>query len=1569
MDEFEKFKAAVYGQESGNGAVPTDKPNYAGARGKGQILEATFKGLQKNGAIPANYEWSNPAHNEAASDAYMAEAWQAAGSDPRRAAAYYYGGPKAIKGGGIVEFGDRKNAKAPTTVQYAEQVAGRMGLAPDTSTPVIASPAAGYRREIELGLQASILQAPSKDSHALALKEAQLARAAAEADRPSMLEMAGAAISGNTSSRIFGPVKEMIWGEEFPAEPGFKPDYTKLANIGADDTLLEDYTAATSSSAAAKVLEDFQAERLRASTVSDRGFATGLALGFAGEIIDPTNWAAAFVAPQLLAAKGLGSVALAARGAGRGELVAAGIAENLIGGTAVEATAQLMEQRFSGTDLAISLVADSFIGAASGALTSRAANMAKAQELMGRIGDSATEQEGTAVLKAQTKLGPEATTEQVVAEVQAQRVAEVGTPIKEAAQADPVLSGLDVPSKFAQPGNAARVGREMTSDSRFTEMANLGIFKNTDDFAERKAQLDALDTTPGVHLVEGVATSGIFKRRADAIEALRKQLIPEVSIHLTDGSTGIGQSMGLHGIVKPGVSMIAVRADGGMRATVHEFAHAVFAHRLSKAAPADQEAMVNAWKEWRKLIEQPGMAQDAMLGRSPVAATGDKGGQAVYRDAVEGNWKRSLRDIFGTVFPTREQADNYVDYFANFDEFSAEQLVKQIEAQVAGELTSSLTIPEQLVALFKSLLETALAVFKTAKEKKLIAPNAAFSKFFDTILEGNKKAGLEPISPELSDLSAMAVPAQPADVVQSIMTDPDANRFGLGTIQVATKTERDEAKAILNLHKNAEQKAPAMTTEYEAKVKNLADNSVFNVASTGLIMLKSQSPLVRWIAGELLEDASGVQAKRGATAAIKKHILERMMMANAINDVDAAYTYWKKGKPGGWQDDLVGGKNRAEFDRAMASEIEARRLAKGPVSTDPNVKAAVDSLEAAYTRTAKAQVDAKTLGSGGLPKDSVGYMPHRMSAKAVLNLTNEQRGIVHQALVDQFITIEGWDMSFSDMLASRYLQRVTDRATGGNASSMGGNSAGSVDLVEEALNAANLPADEIKKHMEKFKKGAANYTKGRIELDLNRSYPTANGEFKLLDIFETNQIELLRSQVQRASGDVALTLKGVQGKPGLALLRKAMQFGEDGKKATTRELEAFDQIAAEFLGEPFGTATPRWMERAMSANTLVRLGGIVFNQISESINGIVHVGAMRAMESVTGIPRLRQEILALARGEKVDNSIIGSIELAGGTEFGTDAYKIVMPYDNPTNVMPTYGQDTLTLTDRLLRGGGHIQAKLSGWRAIHSAQQRGMAEQIVHKTLRYIREGKDDVALQQFGITPELRAAMRSELGTIAKFDGSGRLTEFDVTKMSDPEMREQLIQAVWRGTSQIIQGTYIGERGKWAHDGTMKLLTQFRTFSITSMEKQWGRQRNSRGAFATFGIIMGAMSLAAPIYMARTYLASVGRPDQTEYLEERFQPQHIARATMNYVANVGMAGDFIDGLSSMMPESLGVKPTGGRSGVETEFVGNYVAPAFSLVNDIWSYAQSPLELQDAARILPMSRLPYLLPLMNQTRE
>ena len=1121
-------------------------------------------------------------------------------------------------------------------------------------------------------------------------------------------------------------------------------------------------------------------------------------------------------------------------------------------------------------------------------------------------------------------------------------------------------------TKFASKGNEARVGREMTGDNQFTEMATYGIFKHTEDFAERKAQLDNLVATPGVHLVDGIANSKEFTRYARVIETLRKQLIPDVAIHLTDGGTGIGNASGAQGIIKPGVSMVAIKPGSGLRVVAHEFAHAVFAHEFSKLPAEKQQAMVNAWETWKKTFDVSGSAQESMLKRSPVGAAHDtsgSGGLTAYVPAVHGRAVDSLREEIAKAFPTKAEADKFNDYFSNFNEYSAEQMVKHFEAVAAKETESALSLPKELLRTLMSLVESALKVFKLAKEKGYLGAEEPFKNFVEDLIAGNAAKGLDSAGP--TEIAKMAVPAKPAGVVNELSQDPDFIRFGLANVPMSTPNERKEAQVMLALHKQAEQWAITNPKDaaWDARAQNLADNNVFNVSSIGLTMLKSESPLLRMVASQLVEDASGVVGKRNATAAISKGITERMIMGNVINDFEGAYAAWSKGRPGVNLDNWNGGTFRAEFNKLVAQEIEARGKTAGYKGLDENVNAVADSLEAGYQRSANEQRRVGTLGAEGLAPTSRGYMPHRMSPERVMALTNEERQVLHQALTDQFITIEGWDMSFSDKLASAYIKRMRDKAAGDYGTAMGGSA--SANDVEEALRSMDLPKDTIADYMDKFTKGAAGFTKKRINLDLNKDY---NG-FKLIDLFDTDQIALFRSQAGKASGEIALTKFGIKGKPGLNLIREAIRYGEDGKQAVTKEVEAFDQMAAEFYNEPFGTAAGKWMSRVVQANSVVRLGGIVFNQLAEAINGIFHVGAAKSLQSVGAMGRLRSEIIALSKGEKVDNPWLKSIEEYSGAEFGTDAYKLVMPFDNANLAYPAYGKDSLTMMDRLLRGAGHLQSKLSGWRAIHSAQNRGYAEQIVKKMLEYVHDGKSDSALDDFGITASVRQHLRDNLNDIASFDSAGRPLGFDVTKIPDPDIREQVIQSIWRGTHQIIQGTFIGEKGKWAHDGWSQMVTQFRSFGITSMEKQWGRQRNLHGTPAALGMLLGSMSIAAPIYMLRTYASSIGRPDQQAYLEERLNPQAIARATMNYVAKAGMAGDFLDLATAALPESLGVTPTGGRAGVESNFIGTYVLPSSSLVDDIWKYVQSPTNINDALKILPGSRIPFLVPALNNLKE
>lgn len=1116
---------------------------------------------------------------------------------------------------------------------------------------------------------------------------------------------------------------------------------------------------------------------------------------------------------------------------------------------------------------------------------------------------------------------------------------------------------------------------------------------------------EIVDLKPGV-----TVSSFVPKEARAAVEFLHKNFLGadyRLSIHAYREFANQGRNLGDAKTFDKNTSI--VRIDFGSpqwaHTLVHEVGHVVFTRAFDD--PRLKNKLVgfeSAWREWLKYYtgQKEGdarftPAEDAAVRRGSPAnhysreVMGVPANVAGFRASMMDAVAMVARKMDTTLGKVETFADGSTSiqratkYIPNQDEFAAEQFVKYMEAAILKELPwKPVSVPKEFIDALKAIWDEMIRFFTKAKEAGLIKPDDRVVDLFEGVRKSIRAdasiakrvdAGLNPSrdTPAAPTASAIAEPlaaratATGPDI--SFLDSPIAAKYGLDKQAVDTPGRRAEAKAIIALYTRADNPQAGWNNIDPKRLDALTAKSA-NLGSTGLLMLKSENPVARMTAFELLESTTGAGGRR-SSAALAKHLTERKLMGNIIPDLDSAYKEFRNANGGGIVEDYWGGKLWERFNRQVSEEIEARRTAGAEErSVNPAITRAADVVEAAYERLRVAQKDAKTTGWGGLPATSVGYMPHKMSAAKVRNMTRAQEDALFSSLVDQFIGTEGWDHSFSANLAAKYIDRVKRRATGGYESGMSQHATGAADMVEDALKAMGMAEDEVRAQMQKYMRGAAGHTKGRINLDLLREYTDEDGStFRLMDMFETNQLDLVRQQAQRVSGEVALARHGIMGRPGLMLMRRAMlDFGYPGQKAQLAERDAFDQVAAEFLGDPFGNYGGKWMNRAMQMNSLVRLGGMGITQAAETINAAAHLGVLRALSVVGSFARLRKEAATLGKGGTVDNSILSSIETMGGAEFGTDAYKLVFPFDNPSMQYQVSGVDTANAADRLLRGGLHAQGKLSFWRAIHGAQQRGVAEQIVLKSLRFIRDGKDDIALADMGFTPSVRAAIQRELPNIATFDGQGKVLTFDITKMEDVGAAHEYIQAVHRGTSQIIQGTYIGETGKWAHEGYLKLLTQFRTFSLTSVEKQWSRNRANYGLASAVGIMMGSMAAAMPIYMARVYATSLNRPDREEYLNQRLSPLAMARASMNYVSMSGLAPDFMDALAGV----AGYSTSGGRIGTGSEFVGSVVAPAAGLIDDMYKAVQNTREgtdLHGVVENLPFAKLPYLQPVINLLDE
>jgi Transglycosylase SLT domain len=137
----EQMIQAIYGQESSSGKADTSKENYAGARGPMQVTRDTFAGMQRNGMIPVDWRHDNPTHTKAAGETLVGSLFDKYQGDPSKVAAAYYAGEKAVRADGTInDFKDRKNPKAPTTLQYVSQVLGRMGAGSSTAQVATSSP-------------------------------------------------------------------------------------------------------------------------------------------------------------------------------------------------------------------------------------------------------------------------------------------------------------------------------------------------------------------------------------------------------------------------------------------------------------------------------------------------------------------------------------------------------------------------------------------------------------------------------------------------------------------------------------------------------------------------------------------------------------------------------------------------------------------------------------------------------------------------------------------------------------------------------------------------------------------------------------------------------------------------------------------------------------------------------------------------------------------------------------------------------------------------------------------------------------------------------------------------------------------------------------------------------------------------------------------------------------------------------------------------------------------------------------------------------------------------------------
>lgn len=733
------------------------------------------------------------------------------------------------------------------------------------------------------------------------------------------------------------------------------------------------------------------------------------------------------------------------------------------------------------------------------------------------------------------------------------------------------------------------------------------------------------------------------------------------------------------------------------------------------------------------------------------------------------------------------------------------------------------------------------------------------------------------------------------------------------------------------------------------------------VESTASRMLMSDNPLMQFAASVLLESSSGAQGgSRRVTASMTAKVRERAYVGNVLRQYESVYDNWRDSQGGSAMRDFIdNGRARKRFDTEVYAERDRRINGKNGGTDNKAVLHAADMLDEAFERMRKDQKFANTLGASRLADTPVrGFTPRSWAPGTLRGMDSKALGAFQREVERQFIQLSGYDQKFAKKFSREYTTIMRRRASGAYDIPANLHDDANADVVRDVLKAMGASDATMDDVLGRFGRGGAGHTKERIDLDLTAKYTDeSGGDYSLLDYINTDNLSLLRNYARRVAGEVSLSKYGVMGEPGMKELRLAIEAGLDKSEASIKQLEAFDQIAAEFLGRPFGTNLGKWADNARILTSAIRLGGMGFTQMGEATNAIAALGVNHAIKAVTAMPRLLKEVRAMKDGGK-SKGLLSSIELYTG-DLGMDGYKMQGLYD-VNDGFELYGKESLDRFSKAARLANHGVRVMSMHRAITAMQTRGMSEQIALKALRYIKAGGDDAALADMGFHPELIARLKPELNRIAKFDGD-RVTYLDLTKAEDQQAANEFAQAVARGSAQIIQDTFVGETGKWAHNDFLKLLTQFRTFSLISVEKQWGRQLAVHGGAKMLGYMAGAMSIALPLHIARVYAKSAMMDDKKreEYLDRNLDPLVLGRASMNYISTLGLLPDMID--APMAVAGYSPSPRGAGN---SDFIGGAIVPAAGVVNDA-ALVLTSHDPHKAAKLVPGSSIPWLAWITN----
>lgn len=457
---------------------------------------------------------------------------------------------------------------------------------------------------------------------------------------------------------------------------------------------------------------------------------------------------------------------------------------------------------------------------------------------------------------------------------------------------------------------------------------------------------------------------------------------------------------------------------------------------------------------------------------------------------------------------------------------------------------------------------------------------------------------------------------------------------------------------------------------------------------------------------------------------------------------------------------------------------------------------------------------------------------------------------------------------------------------------------------------------------------------------------------RVMDILNTNVPELVENYTKEAAFGASIAKMGFPTKQRLMNTINSIESELQGQvpdgelKKTIKVLTDNVSLLEGRSLDQDPTSLPNvWARRLRDYTAVLRLNKLGIAQLSEAANLLSHLGVGTVMKE------LRVQDALFGKWSREGNKASGALQDARLRE--TEAAFGYIQEDNWLHAWnnrhdefgenPDLEKKLGDVLDRGLAIGGRINSVTSGFKAIQGGLEKLAMRGLVVRLQGHLdgTAKMTDLQLKESGWTPDFMAELSDFYKQNEKFatnpDGSKvRLMNFDAMT---PAMREQLGVGLTRQRGRIIQKNFVGEYSAWMNTSLGKIISQFKRFSITSLEKQFMHDIQGDKAIMATRLAL-SLGIGYASFGVKTAINSIGQEDG--YFADNMTGTKGIFGAVSMMPQLAALTLFGDALASLgvMPESMVQQDYGDAGFRQYRDIGD-VAPSVGVALDVGSWAKA----------------------------